>query len=230
MRRSLVVVLILLLVPAVTSAQIVFPDRGPLVSVTGKGVVEADPDMALVLLGVYVLDKDLPQGKATSDAATARLLRLAETLGIQRADVSSARFNIEPQYGETETHDFLGYAISRSVEITLRDLSLLDRLIDQAIQSGANREFNIDLRSSRERELRQQALDLAIENAKEQAERLASGFGAKLGPVRSIDTSGRYSVASSYTASTIRIGQGTFQPGTLRFEVDLAASFSLGVQ
>ena len=112
------------------------------------------------------------------------------------------------------------------MEVTLRDLIKLDTLIDRAIQTGANRQFAVTLQSSREKELREQALSMAIEDAKSQAARLAAGFGVKLGPVRSIRP-GLDSANALRAGATISYGHGTFAPGTIRFEEGVSITFLL---
>ena len=214
--------------PAQAAALSLFPDTGPQVSVNATGAVDAQPDMAVVSLGVYLLDPDLPKAKASSDAIVTSLLKKLHALQIPDQDISSSSLNIDSDYSEGEKPEFIGYEVSRSITVTRRDLSRLDRLVDQAIQSGTNREFNVTLRSSREKELREQALNLAIEDVKARAARLAAGFGAQLGPVRSIRPGDRQGNVM-YSASALPYGGGTFKPGTLRFEAQLSADGSTSI-
>jgi hypothetical protein len=86
--------------------------------------------------------------------------------------------------------------------VVLRELARLDQLVDLAIAAGANREFRVGLTTSRLRELQDQAMNLALEDAKAQAQRLATGFGAKVGAVRSIGSStGNYSMRLTSSAA-----------------------------
>jgi uncharacterized protein YggE len=190
-------------------------------------VVEAQPDIATVALGVYVLDRDLRKAKAASDATVKLLLDLTATLSIAPADVASSALNIEAQYSDADVPEFLGYAVSRSVNVTLRDLSKLDQLVDRAIDAGANREFGVELASSRLRELQDQALSAAIEDAKVQAGRLAVGFGARLGAVRQISPSSGPNTMRSASVSTITFGSGTFAPGTIKVKSEISVTFLL---
>ncbi len=221
-------VLAMLLLRGDSVAQVtIVPDTTSRVSVTGSGSIVVPPDMAEVTLGVYVLDRDLVKAKATSDHIVQALLRLVVSSDIPPQDVSSSALSIEPSYSEAESHEFLGYEVTRSVDLTLRDLEKLDQLIDKAIQAGANRQFRVSLKSSREKELREQALDMAIEDAKAQASRLASGFGAKLGAVRSISPGDPRSGTTMYTAASVSYGRGTFVPGTIRVEVVVSVTYEL---
>jgi uncharacterized protein YggE len=226
--RSAVTATLLALIGVPVTAQVTFvPDPTPRITVTGTGAAMAQPDMATVSLGVYVLDRDLRKGKSSSDVILKRLLQLTQTLGIAPDDVSSSVLNIGPEYSEAKPPEFLGYEVSRSVTVTLRDLSKLDQLVDQAIEAGANREFNVSLTSSREQQLRQEAMTLAIDDAKAQAARLASGFGARLGPVRLINPGSGQAVRAAASAAFITYGHGTFAPGTIQFQADVSVTFLL---
>jgi uncharacterized protein YggE len=68
---------------------------------------------------------------------------------------------------------------------------------------------------------------MAIKDAKVQASALATGFGAKLGPVRQIRPGDRHRGTVLYTAAAVGYGGGTFVPGTIRFEVAITVTFEL---
>lgn len=208
-------------------SQVVFaPDPTPRVSVVGSGSVEVQPDLAKITLGVYVLNNDIRKGKTLGDAAVARLLEVAADLGVEERDVSSSALDISPSYADEDQAAFLGYEVSRSVEVTLRDLAKLDRLIDRAIDAGANRRFDVDLRTSRLAAIQDQAMELAVADAKAQASRLASGFGAKLGCIREVGpSSGGNSMRTAI--GSIQSGGGTFAPGTITIKSEIRATFLL---
>jgi uncharacterized protein YggE len=217
-----------LLLASSASAQIIFAqDPTPRVTVAGMGAVEAQPDTATVILGVYVLDRDLHKAKAASDASVVRLLDVTKSLALDPRDVASSVLSIEPKYSDAPKPEFLGYEVSRSVTVTLRDLSKLDQLVDHAIDAGANRQFNVELTSSHLNELQDRAMALAVDDAKAQANRLASGFGAKLGPIRQIGPSSGSNTMRMASAATVHFGSGTFAAGTITVKSEISVTFLL---
>ena len=84
----------------------------------------------------------------------------------------------------------------------------------------------IELSSSKEREIRDKTLGQAIENAKQQAARLAEGFGAKVGKVLTIET-GEGTFGALYSMSAPTFGEATFQPGRISIESELSVVFEL---
>lgn len=208
------------------SAQLMFvPDPTPRITVDGSGVIVTAPDEAAVSLGVYVIDRDLQKAKVVSDSAIAKLLAVAAELGLKEEHVSTSSINIDPQYSDETTPQFLGYEVSRSMDVTITDLAKLDLLIDRAIRAGANRDFNISLRSSREKELKEQALVLAAQDARRQAEKIAGALGSKVGQVRQVGAASRG--ASAASASTLSYGRGTFKAANIRVEATLSITFVL---
>lgn len=216
-----------LLAASLAQAQqlVLVPDPTPKITVDGSGVIFTAPDEAAVSLGVYILEKDLQKAKIASDEAMSRLLHVASELGLNPEEVSSSALNIEPQYSNESTPQFLGYEVSRSMDVTLNDLSKLDTLVDRAIKAGANRDFSITLRSSKEKELKEQALVLAAQDARRQAERIAGALGAKVGDVKNVGSASRGTSAAM--ASTLSFGRGTFQAAKIRIEASLSVSFLL---
>jgi len=225
--NALLLLAVTLCIGSSASAQPIFvPDPTPRVSVSGLGTVEVAPDLAKVTLGVYILDPNLRQAKQAVDKSVGRLLDLAESQGIQPTDVSSSAPNIDPSYSEADTPEFIGYEVTRSVNVTIRDLSRLDQLIDTAIEVGANREFSVRLESSKIHEIEAEAMALAIEDAKAKARQLAEGFGAKLGAVRYVGPK-TSSSSTTYSAAYISYGRGVFTPGTITVTSEISATFLL---
>ncbi len=110
-------------------------------------------------------------------------------------DIRTTQLYLSPKYDESDDNwDLVGYEITRSLTVTLRDLKKLNELIDKSIEAGANRLEEIELSSSKEQESKDKTLAEAIMDAKQHATRLAEGFGAKLGKVLLIDANNRHTL------------------------------------
>lgn len=199
------------------------------VSVRGHGETEVEPDIATVDMGLFVFDADLLKAKREADLKIAALLDTFKTLGVQPDDIRTTQLYVKPKYKEDANDwQFIGYEITRSVTVTLRDLARLNDLLDRSIGAGANRFESINLSSSREREIKDQALTQATENAKQQATRLAAAFGAKVGKVLTISVGGMDPFGVDlYCVSAPAFGEATFQPGRLRISSDVHVVFEL---
>lgn len=208
------------------AAQItIVPDATRSVSVTGRGSVSTVPDMASAEVGVSVVDPDAKKAKAAVDASVARIVSLAKALGIAEDALTTAAVNIEPRYDENNPIRLRGYEVAQSVTAVVRDLAKLDAFLDGAVQAGANRNFNVTVSSSREASLKQQALRLAIDAAKEQADAAARQLGVRLGAVRSINLNPTTAYASASASLAAGVASARFLPGTINIGADVAVVF-----
>jgi uncharacterized protein YggE len=222
--RALVGLVAGLLLPSAARAQItIVPDPARTIYVAGRGVVSVVPDTAEVTLGVAVRDVELKKAKTTVDSAMQRMIAVAEHLGIVPADMRTSSMNVAPQYGDDASRRFLGYDVTRSVTVTVRDLAKLEPLLDGAIDAGANREFDVSLSSSRFAQLKQEALSKAIADCRAQAEFAAAKLGLRVGAVRSASlTKASGGFASAYVTSGPR-----FLPGQITVDAEAAVTFIL---
>ena len=95
-------------------------------------------------------------------------------------DEATARFRIVDSEGTLS--DELG-SCQVLLEVILEDLGDVTRLINAALERGINGVGGIALDLSNRDELERQALDLAVDDARDEAARVARRFGVTLGPV-----------------------------------------------
>src|SRR5690606_28308154 len=81
------------------------------------------------------------------------------------------------------------FRIINTVRVTVRDAARVGELLSIALQNGANQVNNVQYTISNPGELRSQARELAVANAREIATQLAELSGVTLGPVVYIDES-----------------------------------------
>jgi uncharacterized protein len=183
------------------------------------------PDTASAEVGVSVVDPDARKAKAAVDASVSKILSLAKNLGIGEDGLRTAAVNIEPRYDENHRARLRGYEVTQSVTATIRDLLKLDAFLDGAVQAGANRNFNVTLSSSREAALKQQALRLAIDAAKEQADSAARQLNVRLGAVRSINLNPSSVYPAVMSARSVSVDSARFLPGTIEIDANVSVAF-----
>lgn len=168
--------------------------EGPHVVTSGTASVDATPDIATLAIEVSVSSKDAAQAKKQVDERVAQYFDFLQKNNIEKKDISAANLRTQPEYDYLKTGESVlkGYRAVRQVQVTLRQLDKLNELLDGALKSGLNEIRAVELGVAKPDVYREQARQKAIENATQQAESLAKGFHAKLGPVYSI----RYQVAN----------------------------------
>lgn len=150
------------------------------------------------------------------------MLAAFKNLDVKPDDVRTTQLYVKPKYKDhDDSWQFVGYEITRSVTVTVRQIAQLNEVINKSIDAGANRLEDISLSSSKEKEIKDQTLTQAIENAKRQASRLAEGFGSKVGKVVTIEAErGGGGVRYNLMFAPV-FGETTYQPGRIKIETDV---------
>lgn len=167
-------------------------ERPRLIAVSGQGEVQAEPDRALVTLGVESRKPKLGDARAEVAKTIDAVLKLTRELKLEEKYVRSTRVNVQPEYNwdnNARERNLIGYFVSRQVEVELRDLDKLGQLLERATDLGVNQMGDPRLDSSKRRELERQALGKAVEDARLNGEAIAKAAGATLGPAHSISAS-----------------------------------------
>lgn len=210
--------------------------RPRVVSVTGQGEVQAEPDQAIVTLGIESRKPRLEDARAEVSKTVDAVLKLTRDLKIDQKHVRSTRINVQPEYNwdnNARERNLIGYFVSRQVEVDLRDLDKLGTLLEKATDLGVNQMGDPRLESSKRRDLERTALAKAVEDARLNAETVAKAAGARLGAARTISASSGYvpvpmqprmkamaMEAADSAAGSYQSGQMTFT-GNVQVEYDL---------
>lgn len=208
-----------------------------LLTVGGEGEVEVAPDRADVSFAVEASEKNLADAEKIVSAGVARLLKLCESLGVPKSAVRSAQLNVHPQYDSgvvSSRPRIVGYLVSRQVDVDLRDLSKLGKLLQGAVESAANRVSGVAFGSSKKDEHQRAALALAAQDARANAEVLASAMGVKLGRLHALTASESGGVPQPMPFEMRKMAMAsapaadqTYEAGQIRFQASVTAEYDL---
>lgn len=197
------------------------------IHVTGRGVVYAEPDMARLTLQVTREGQDAAALKDNLDDVTRDVLKLTRSLDIAREDVTAAVVNIQPRYRRGGPSVIDGVRASRTISIVLHDLDRYGALMNGSLKIGVNSISGTQLDSSIREDLERQALELAMTNAKEQAGRVARGFGVRSGTLLDVRV-GAQSVRPQMALRAMESSAGDdFSAGQITVQSNVQASFAI---
>jgi hypothetical protein len=152
------------------------------ISVTGNAEVRVVPDQVIVTLGIESFDKNLEAAKTQNDRVIRKAFEIVEDLGIDAKDVQTDYISIEPRYDTNfNKQTLLGYAVRKTMAVTLRDISKFDALLSNMIAGGVNYVHGIDFRTTELRKYRDQARALALKAAQEKAIAMAGELDQEVG-------------------------------------------------
>ena len=179
---------LILLAIGTFSANASVPDNRHIV-IVGSAQVQTSPDIAVISLELEHKDKKSITAKQNIDNRVNQLLDGLSKFMITEDNVSASSISTQPVYLYRNNQQTLdGFRASRTLKVTLNDITLLNDFLDFALTVGVNEIRNIQLKSSKELELKKEASALAVKDAKTKGHTLASAFDAKLGRIYSINS------------------------------------------
>lgn len=156
--------------------------------VTGQGMVQVNYDTATITVGISALAKD-PKG--AYEAMSANINRVADQMkaaGIKEADLQTGTLSLYEEYNYTEKgRESVGYRANTTLAITTKDLNQVADLVQLAVASGANQLQGVRFSLDDQGEAVATALDVAVDDARQKAERLAQRLGTKIVGVASVE-------------------------------------------
>jgi uncharacterized protein YggE len=207
--------------------------RPRLISVAGTSEVNVSPDQVVLSLGVESRDRDLNVAKSQNDARIKKLFSLARAEGVEAKDIETSALTMGAEYSEEKVPKFLGYEVSQTTIITLRDLSKYESLMTRVLEAGTNRVHGINFGVRDDRKYRDEARSKAIRAAKEKAVAMAGDLGQTVGKPWDISEEGgwnSYQLASNaYVSSNAARGadESTIAPGQVTIRASVKVSFQL---
>lgn len=165
-----------------------------LIHVTGEGRIAAQPDTAVLRLGVQTEADTAVDALDDNNVRMQGVISATLGAGVAEADIQTQGLRLQPVYetgGSTTTETLTGYRASNIVEVTVRDLENLGALLDTAVEAGGNTIESIRFEISDRAALLEQAREAAMSDATAKAEQLTDLAGAGLGEVVTINEFGQ---------------------------------------
>ena len=115
--------------------------------VSGEGRVSVEPDLAIVNIGVEAQAETVAEARGDAAGAMTGVVAAVKNRGLSDADIQTTSFNIWPQYQYEEIERdgrrvnrqvLVGYTVSNSAAIKVRDLSALGPIIDEVAEAGGD--------------------------------------------------------------------------------------------
>lgn len=164
------------------------------ITVSGTGEIETDPDVAYLRIGVETEEESARISLMENSSKSRILMTVLENSGIPSENLRTSRLNISPVYVVDEaskTRYLSGYKVVNIVEVKMEELDGLGRLLDMAVEAGANTVYGIRFDVRNPAGLAEQVQGEAVRDARDTAARLAALNGCALGPVLKIMEEGR---------------------------------------
>lgn len=143
-----------------------------LLTVNGEGVVHVRPDIAYVRLGAETNGATAVEAQTANAALVDRVVKKLAELGVKDADMKTTQLSLSAVYAypENAAPRLTGFRATNQLVVTIRDLEEIGAVIDQCVAAGANEVGNISFDLANMSTAREQALMLAVADAKKRAQ------------------------------------------------------------
>jgi uncharacterized protein len=201
------------------------------ISVNGTGIITLTPDMAEISIGVSSQGPEATAVVNENNRLSQQVMDTLTSQGIAAEDLTTTNFSIYPQqnYDQNGQPTSITYIVQNTVQVKVRDLTKLGDLLDAVVQSGANNINSIQFDVADRETATQQAMQVAVANAKSRAEVLAQAAGVALGDAQSISTSisGSGPVVQYDRALAVTQASVPISAGSMTISVDVSVVYEI---
>lgn len=187
MKLATVAALILIALPLAAQVDVSTPPRFPgmmeSISVTGNGKVTLTPDRVSFTIGVETVAPTVADATRLNNDQTAKVLAALKRAGATDAEIRTTNFSIYPQYEYIENRrpNLVGYQVSNNITVTKNNPAEAGKLLQAAIDAGANNASGLSFTVSDQTRGRDEGLRSAFTDARQKAQVLAQSAGRTLG-------------------------------------------------
>ena len=169
------------------------------ISVSAVGEVYARPDLALTSFSVVSEEKTADDALSKNSESMNKIIEFLKNSGIEDKDLKTTTFRISPRYEWRNGSEFsypltgqrvlVGYEVTQSLQVKIRDMLKIGVLIEGATNAGATGVGSLEFTFDDEDEFKKQAREIAINKAKSKAKELAQQLGVALGRITNFSES-----------------------------------------
>lgn len=176
-----------MILPLAVQAHDEVPEK-PAVTVTGQGQMSLAPDTAFVTVGIETTGKTVADAQRQNRLIMNKVVERLRALQIDNERIQTASFIVSPQYkpppkrseAPAERPEIIGYVISNTVAVEVRNLEKVGPVIEESLAAGANQFQGLHWALRDEQQAKLGALRQAAAKAREKAAALSEALKVKL--------------------------------------------------
>ena len=211
------------------------PNQQVGITVSGEGKATGKPDVAMITLGVSRLADTVDAARNGAATSLDAMITSMTGNGVSKDDIKTQQFNISPEYDYSNGKQLLkGFRVTNVVTAKLRDIDKTSTIVDGAITAGGNdvQVQNIAFTIDNPDDLKKQAREAAVADAKAKAQTLASATGVSVGEPISISEGAVVSpipyLAGAEARDAISAAPATpIEPGTQDVTITVSVTWSI---
>jgi len=219
------------------------PETPSTLTVSATGHIHRLPDIATVSLAVETAGRSLEEVQADNQGKMHRILTRLRDLDIQDRQLQTSALTISPHYASRRRREpgqqvkpdvpkIIGYTVTHRLRVRVYKVSEAGRIVDEALQAGANKFSGITWNVKESHAAKLAALKEAAHKAREKAVTLARALDVQLLELLQISEGGVLAGPqrlSTYSAKMMEEGNVPVSPGELTIQATVSLVFKIGV-
>lgn len=167
---------------------------GTLLSISAEAKVTRTPDIATLSTGVVTQAAEANAALRQNTEQMTKVVAAIKAAGIAERDVQTTGISINPQYryAENQPPTITGYQASNTLNVKVRDIAKLGKVLDTLVAVGANQINGPSFEIDNPDEAYDEARVAAIKKAQSRAELYAKSLGLRVRRMVSISEGGGY--------------------------------------
>ncbi len=206
-----------------------------LLSVSASADAKRIPDVATISTGVVTQAVDANAAMRTNATQMDKVMAAIGKAGIAERDIQTSGISLNPQYkyADNVPPQITGYEASNTVNIKVRDLAKLGKVLDTVVEQGANQVNGPSFEVDKPDEAYDEARVGALKKAQARATTYADALGLKVRRIVSISEGGAsvprpMPMARMLAASDGMAKETSVAPGESTLSVSIDVVFELG--
>ena len=163
-----------------TSAQQQTP---PQITTSAIGQTRVTPDRAMIQVAVQSQGETAAAAAAENARKQTSVIEAVKAAGVAAAQIRTSGYNVSPEYAQSggKAPKVTGYRASNTVQVEVRTIDIIGKVIDAALGAGATNVGSAGLYSSNTDAARRDALKDAVAKARADADAAATAAGGSVG-------------------------------------------------
>lgn len=218
-----------------------FGSELPTITVSATGSLTFEPDQVFVTFGMDTAARSLADAQRQNNAVMTKVMDRLRDQNIEKERIQTSSFTVSPQYKPPPKRpsdappappEIIGYLMSNTVTVEVRNLEKIGRVIEDVLAAGANHFQGMHWALRDEQPARLNALKSAAAKAHGKAVTLSEALGVKLVRVLSVNEGGHVTrpaphMARSMMAMEAGGGESTISPGEMKVEATVTLVYEI---
>lgn len=206
-----------------------------LLSVSATAEASRVPDIATISTGVVTQAADANAAMRANAQQMDKVREAIKAAGIADRDVQTSGINLHPQYryAENQPPTITGYQATNTVNVKVRDLTKLGKVLDAFVASGANQVNGPSFEIDKPDEAYDEARLAALKKAQARAKTYADALGLQVRRIVSVSEGGGslprpMPMMRAMAADAGMAKETSVSPGETTLSVSIDVVFELG--